>query len=676
MAPPVKAKNSPPPKTRGSRRSLFGLAALITSTPFLIAIAIHGILLLLGGSIVLFRQGNPLAIFTGQNYAEPEGTTELQAPPSPEESSPESPNEPMTTETTTPSSEREETSEVLTLTTPSVMPSFPSSTPVRSLAPKATGLGSPGKGGGTGGIGTGPRKKPRTGKGSLFGFEETQENDLIGTMIDLKLDSTGKKPTGIGDTDTDFYGAVRSLLSGSRVQDGAIRKYFVVPKKLGATQIFIPVCDAAEAPKVFQVADKVKPNFWVIRYRGRFAAPVTGKYRFVGKADDLLWVAVDGKTVLEAHWDVNNFLTAWRPKDHVKEHSVYDFMEGNTEGDRERAFLAYGDWMNLEAGKPKDLEILLGEYGGGRFFAVLMMQSWEEENRKTGSKERPLIPLFVTAEPTGQQRQAMRSSKIQFPGKTPVFAADASGSDSPTEATTPSPSTTPAPPTSTRGDTASDPAYAAEWKDGSSAGQGFEPWILCSNDSPDKKSFAGFYMARQEEKSGSEPVATEGRSWALYADGEGFQEAVACRPLSVPLAANQFLSVDLVAPMPKSNSGSPGSVGLTLRQGKKLSRPGEYNDGARLELFALEGKGNYQILDGSQPADSGLPVSPAGLRVQMTLRTADTYDLKLLSLGGDAPVEFSNRRLGGAPGSPIESITLYNRDSEGNVFFNRLQLGP
>ena len=163
-------------------------------------------------------------------------------------------------------------------------------------------------------------------------------------MFDLKMDSSGKKPTGLGPkgnpgvTDDDFYKACRELLAGNRVNESALRRYFAVPKKLGATQLFIPSRLADEAPKSFGVADKVKPNFWVIQYKGRFTAPVSGQFRFIGKADDLLWVAVEGRTVLEAHWDNNNFLTSWRPKEHVNEHSIYDFTECNTEDDKKKAF--------------------------------------------------------------------------------------------------------------------------------------------------------------------------------------------------------------------------------------------------------------------------------------------------------------------------------------------------
>jgi hypothetical protein len=234
------------------------------------------------------------------------------------------------------------------------------------------------------------------------------------------------------------------------------------------------------------------------------------------------------------------------------------------------------------------------------------------------------------------------------------------------------------PPSSTGGrtDTAGSLAYTSEWKDGSGSGEGWDGWTLRSNGNPEKKSYAGFYIAKQEEKSGSSVVATEGKSWAVFADGEGFQEAAAFRGFAKPLESNQTFSVDLVTPLPKSNSGTTGSLGVTLRNGKKSDGPGDYNAGARFELTALEGQTNYQLFDGSQPSDSGLAVTPAGLRAEFTLKSPDTYDLKLYPLSGGSPVELKNRKLGGNAGAPLESLAIFNRDSEQNAFFNRLRLNP
>ena len=80
MSASVKPKAPLPAGKKQEKKKFFALAALITSTPFLIAIAVHVLLLLVGGSIVIFKGGNPLAIFTSQNVAG-EGAAEQEAPP-------------------------------------------------------------------------------------------------------------------------------------------------------------------------------------------------------------------------------------------------------------------------------------------------------------------------------------------------------------------------------------------------------------------------------------------------------------------------------------------------------------------------------------------------------------------------------------------------------------------
>jgi len=612
-------------------------------------------------------------MFSGEKVDAGDAGPESTAPPSSEEPSPQEDSAPMA-ETTPHPTEVTETSEILSLSTPSPTPSFAPTTPNKTATLPSMGSGSSVNKGGS--PGTGGAKRARTGKGSLFGFEETMEDDLIGTMYDLKLDATGKKTTGLGSSDTDFYKAVRGLLAGNRVNESALRKYFCVPKKLGATQIFIPSGDASEAPKVFQVADKVKPNYWVIHYKGRFSAPVSGQYRFVGKADDLLWVAVEGRTVLEAHWDNQNFLTSWRPKDHVNEHSIYDFMGGNTDGDRQRAFLTYGDWMNLEAGKPKDLEILLGEYGGGRFFGVLMIQQQGQEDKKGKSKERPLIPLFVTAEPNAQQKQTMRSSKLEFPREIAVFAASQKGGITSSSEPAKENTNPPTPSTPEKTDTAGESSYEDGWKEEKAGGSGFGNWTLKSNGNPEKKSYAGFYVAKEQEKPAIAPLATGGKAWGIFADGEGFQEACAFRPFASALTIGQKFSVEIITPNPKSNSGSTGSIGLSLRSGNTSEKPTDYNQGARFEFTALEGKPNYQIFDGSDSSDSGLSIPMGGVRLEFTLKSDDLYDLKLTPLGSGSPTELKGRKLGGTTGSPLESLAFFNRDSEANAFFNKLSVKP
>lgn len=671
----AKPKSPAPAEKKPGKKKFVALAALITSTPFLIAIAVHILLLLIGGSVVIFKGGNPLAIFTSQDVGG-DGGAEAEAPPSPEEPTPEPESEPMAMETEVAPTEAEESSDILALSTPSTVPSFAPPAPAKVSAPS---------GAASGGLKMSAAPRPvgraggkRTGKSTLFGFSEKMGGELEGTMYDLKLKADGKKPSGIDEKS--FPEAVKKIVR-NRFRPNSLADFYRVDKKFFATMFYIPLQEAGEAPKTFGVQGKVKPNNFIIHYTGSFAAPEDGTYRFVGLGDESIIVMVDGSVKLEGNWVP--FLSYAERNDRPGE-SVLEFFP-TIKANESWARLREGEWISLKAGQPRKLDILLVEQGdptapgGGNFAFVLLMekQGVKYETKKRGGQTITVLPPFLLEEPDSGMQKIMRENKdkLEVSLKDPPVFGTAAPAAAVADAE-PEPASAPVTSPGGRTDTASASAYGSEWKDGTGAVDGWEGWILRSNGHPEKKSYAGFYLAKQEEKSGSSVVATEGKSWAVFADGEGFQEAAAFRGFGKPLEPNQTFSVDLVTPLPKSNSGTTGSIGLTLRNGKKSDSSGDYNAGARFELTALEGQANYQLFDGSQPSDSGLAVSPAGLRAEFTLKTTDTYDVKLYPLSGGTPVELKDRKLGGSAGTPLESVAIFNRDSEQNAFFNRLRLNP
>ena len=501
--------------------------------------------------------------------------------------------------------------------------------------------------------------------------------ELEGTMYDLKLKADGKKPSGIDEKS--FPDAVKKIVR-NRFRPTSLADFYRVDKKFFATMFYIPLQEAGEAPKTFGVSGKVKPNNFIIHYTGSFAAPEDGTYRFVGLGDESIIAMVDGSVKLEGNWVP--FLSYAERNDRQGD-SVLGFFPVDKKENEGWARLREGEWIGLKAGQARRLDVLLVEQGdpsapgGGNFAFVLLMekQGVKYETKKKGNQTLTILPPFLLEEPDSGMQKVMRENKDKL--EVDLKNALVFGTAAPTASLAdPEPPPAPSPAPGGRVDLASAPAYGAEWKEGAGAAEGWEGWVLRANGNAEKKSYAGFYLAKQEEKSGSAAVATEGKSFAIFADGEGFQEAAAFRGFAKPLEPNQTFSVDLVTPLPKGNAGNPGSIGLTLRSGKKADGPGDYNAGARFEITALEGKSNYEIYDGSQPPDSGLAITPAGLRVEFTLKTSDTYDLKLYPLSGGSPIELKDRKLGGPGGAGLESLAIFNRDSEQNAFFNRLRLNP
>jgi hypothetical protein len=633
-----------------------------------------------GGSVVIFKGGNPLAIFTSQDTGEGDVGAEAEAPPSPEEPMPEPESEPMANELEPVPTEVEESSDILALSTPSTVPSFAPPAPAKVSAPSGAAASSVKMAAAPRPVGRAGAK--RTGKSTLFGFSEKMGGELEGTMYDLKLKADGKKPSGINEIT--FPDAVKKIIR-NKFRPSSLADFYRVDKKFFATMFYIPLQEAGEAPKTFGVQGKVKPNNFIIHYEGSFAAPEDGTYRFVGLGDESIIVMVDGAVKLEGNWVP--FLSYAerndRPGDLVQD--FFPTIKDSAQDKEKWARLREGEWFALKAGQARKIDILLVEQGdpkaekGGNFAFVLLIQKQgaKYETKKKGNQTFTVLPPFLLEEPDSGMQKIMRENKDKLEvdlKNALVFGTAAPASTAPeTE-----PEAAPAPPPAPGGrtDLASAAAYGADWKDGAGTVDGWEGWILRANGDSDKKSFAGFYLAKQEEKSGSASVATDGKSFAIFADGEGFQEAAAFRGFAKPLEPNQSFSLDLVTPLPKSNSGNTGSIGLTLRNGKKADGPGDYNSGSRFELTALEGQANYQVFDGSQPSDSGLAVTPAGLRIEFTLKTPDTYDLKLYPLSGGSPVEIKDRKLGGNAGAPLDSLAIFNRDSEQNAFFNRLRLNP
>lgn len=175
--PPAKKPTAPNAGgEKKQKKKWLTLAALITSTPFLIAIAVHLLALLSVGSVVLFKGGNPLAMFTGEKVDAGDAGAESAAPPSNEEPAPQEDSAPMAESTPTPT-DVTETTDLLSLSTPSPTPSFAPTAPAKvastpSMSPGTGSSSAPKPAGKTGGR--------RTAKSTLFGFSEKVGGELEG----------------------------------------------------------------------------------------------------------------------------------------------------------------------------------------------------------------------------------------------------------------------------------------------------------------------------------------------------------------------------------------------------------------------------------------------------------------------------------------------------------------
>ena len=259
-------------------------------------------------------------------------------------------------------------------------------TPLSMAGMGGTGIGL-GAGGGGGGGGNGGG-----GGLSLFGIRDGKGSTLRGTLFDLKQ-TPDNRPTPIAKNDAsgnlspqarqEYKTTVAQFVQGGMHDSTLTARYFKGPNPLYATQIYIPQMDAAEGPKAFGLQGRVQPSRWLVHYQGTVVAPDSGTFRFVGVADDVLVVRFNDQVVLDCG--------SMYPSGHIPGH--YYLFDGLN---------AYAGWFKgcgegssftVEAGKSYPIDIVIGEWPGGKFEAFLQLRNEAVEYKKD-THGNPILPLF------------------------------------------------------------------------------------------------------------------------------------------------------------------------------------------------------------------------------------------------------------------------------------------
>ena len=218
------------------------------------------------------------------------------------------------------------------------------------------------------------------------------------------------------------------------------------------------------------------------------------------------------------------------------------------------------------------------------------------------------------------------------------------------------------------------PAYTGGWADGSNGGTGFGPWKLVSESTA--IGFAGFFMpgsAGSGVDNAGQPTAQDGSAWASYANkGDGIDRATAYRGFSTPLnGPGDEFTVTL------ENGFVNGLAGVALRTGNANTTAADFATDARLQVYFRGAEQNYVIADGEGEFDTGVPHSFFGIKTNVRLTGANTYDIDIIRY--DEPNDatptvttLAGRTLAGS--GSIESLALHQQDSEtqSDAFFNKL----
>lgn len=237
-------------------------------------------------------------------------------------------------------------------------------------------------------------------------------SDLVGQMIDLKRDGAGNARAG------DFRADVKALLDAN-FSETALAAFHCPTNKLYLNKLLVPAQPAENGPKAFGCEEEVEPRRWIAHYEGRLNPQRSGTYRFVGHFDDLLVVKVDGRCVLDAYWPMHKVyaaggvsaITGWKPDTSAPEFGRHASFSGQD--------LVYGDWIELEAGKPVRIDLAIGEEPGGVVGGVLLVEE-RGATYETAANGRKILPVFTTSRLSPEERR-----QIETFGDTFRIATDA-----------------------------------------------------------------------------------------------------------------------------------------------------------------------------------------------------------------------------------------------------------
>jgi len=227
-------------------------------------------------------------------------------------------------------------------------------------------------------------------------------------------------------------------------------------------------------------------------------------------------------------------------------------------------------------------------------------------------------------------------------------------------------------------DDASHSNYGDQWNNSKNGGSGFGNWTLTSEGNETER-HAGFFIATTKNNSDLNGISKNDKAFGTFANGIGFEQAVAYRPFDKPLQRGDSFSFMMEnGPFEKKygiDDSTPGSIGLVLRTSNATTSVADYNKDAVFEFGYYNGKNNYQIFDGSgaDKADSGVSFADGGISVTVTITGPDTYDLEIQTLKDKTLTKLPGRKFS-APGS-IQSFAIFNRNGERNdAYFNQFQV--
>jgi hypothetical protein len=256
--------------------------------------------------------------------------------------------------------------------------------------PELTGIGD-GLGDGVGGDGFGIM--PDFSEVTIFGSGQSIGNDFEGRFYDTKRYRNGTKNAGISRDET-----IRVLLDFMEKgwNPAAFSKYYCSPRKLYTTHFLFPQVPATAGPEAFGQVD-IPGYGWLAHYKGQIVYPEDIRFRFWAQGDNLIAVRVDGEIAVLASWP------GWSSNPSIIEPYFTHLWHPPTSAQNRRYpmgnnYAVVGDWIELKAGEPMDMEVLVSEMSGGITCFMLCVEVEGVEYPKNPFGGGPTLPAFKTEE--------------------------------------------------------------------------------------------------------------------------------------------------------------------------------------------------------------------------------------------------------------------------------------
>ncbi|MDR1191695.1 MAG: hypothetical protein LBK60_08570 [Verrucomicrobiales bacterium] len=288
---------------------------------------------------------------------------------------------------------------------------------------------------------------------SPFGQTTPFKDGLTGTLYDLKKMPDGKLyPANKGTPAINKLGgsakAVQlmneTFLALHRGKgDRAIldQKFYRAPTTLYNASIYIPQMGAAAATSAFKSEHLVTAPGWLAHYEGWFTPPASGRYRFVGFADDTMLVMVNGKTVLHAFfpgWQLNCLPStvsgSWPPDAEATDgRSVFQSLPNPATANKPGSATVFhcrynSPWLALEKGTAYKIVIVLAESWGGAFSATLGLEQQGVKYPKGDSvAQQTKLPIFKLSNAGRPDAATMHRWPADYDPDGPNFGLSANG---------------------------------------------------------------------------------------------------------------------------------------------------------------------------------------------------------------------------------------------------------